>query len=130
MPQKSRKLKSTDSAESLLILPVHHLVVFPNVIFPLSLEDPDLIDLVNEALINRQYVGVFTEIERQDRLPQIFKVGTRVSVLKMFHLPDGSIRLLVQGIERIKISRLVQKEPYIFSPGLCSSFCSAGPSFL
>jgi ATP-dependent Lon protease len=115
MPQKSRKLKSTDSAESLLILPVHHLVVFPNVIFPLSLEDPDLIDLVNEALINRQYVGVFTEIERQDRLPQIFKVGTRVSVLKMFHLPDGSIRLLVQGIERIKISRLVQKEPYILA---------------
>ncbi len=116
MPDKTKKLKSSPSSgESLLILPVRQLVIFPNVIFPLSLEDPDLIELVNEALVNRQNVGVFTEIDRQDRLPRIFKVGTRASVLKMFHMPDGSIRLLIQGVERIKISKLVQKEPYMLA---------------
>src|SRR5512136_755995 len=99
--------------EALYILPVKNVVVFPNVIFPLSLENPDLIEVVNDALVKRQPIGIFTELERQEKMTHIFKVGTKASILKMFHMPDGSIRLLVQGIGRVKIKRMIQKSPVI-----------------
>jgi ATP-dependent Lon protease len=99
--------------EALYILPVKNVVVFPNVIFPLSLENPELIEVINDALVRKQPIGVFTELERQDKMTHIFKVGTKASILKMFHMPDGSIRLLVQGIGRVKIKRMMQKSPVI-----------------
>jgi ATP-dependent Lon protease len=99
--------------EALYILPVKNVVVFPNVIFPLSLENPDLIEVVNDALVKQQPIGIFTELERQEKMTHIFKVGTKASILKMFHMPDGSIRLLVQGIGRVKIKRMIQKSPVI-----------------
>ncbi len=112
---KSRK-KSLSSGENLFpVLPTKNLVVFPGVIIPISLEDPALIDLVNASLIEQQPVGVFTEIERHDRSLQIFKIGVKASILKMFHMPDGSIRVLIQGIERVKISRMVQKDPFVMA---------------
>ncbi|MBN2364958.1 MAG: endopeptidase La [Calditrichaeota bacterium] len=105
--------KKQIQGEPILILPVRHMVIFPNVIFPLSMEDPELIELINEALINRSDVGVFTEMERPDKPYQVYKIGTRASILKMFHLPDGSIRFLIQGSERIRIKKLVQKSPFM-----------------
>lgn len=99
--------------EALYILPVKNVVVFPNVIFPLSLENPELIEVVNDALVKQQPIGIFTELERQEKMTHIFKVGTKASILKMFHMPDGSIRLLVQGLGRVKITRMIQKSPVI-----------------
>jgi ATP-dependent Lon protease len=99
--------------ETLYILPVKNVVIFPNVIFPLSLENPELIEVVNDALVRKNPIGVFTELERQDKMTHIFKVGTKASILKMFHMPDGSIRLLVQGIGRMKIKRMMQRSPVI-----------------
>ena len=55
-----QKTSSRTAPQELLILPVKNIVIFPNVIFPLTLEDPELIELVNEALINRNEIGIFT----------------------------------------------------------------------
>ncbi|MCK4893086.1 MAG: endopeptidase La [Calditrichia bacterium] len=110
-----QKTSSRTAPQELLILPVKNIVIFPNVIFPLTLEDPELIELVNEALINRNEIGIFTEVDRRDKTSQIFKTGTSASILKMFHMPDGGIRLLIQGITRVKILEMNQKSPYIIA---------------
>ena len=68
-----------------------------------------------EALINRDEIGIFTEFDRRDKTSQIFKVGTSASILKMFHMPDGGIRLLIQGITRVKILEMNKKSPYIIA---------------
>jgi ATP-dependent Lon protease len=115
----NNKIKSNQNSsgggEQLFLLPVKNFVIFPNVVFPLSLDDPELIDLVNEALINRKPVGIFTEIEQRDKVSQIFSTGTTATILKMFHMPDGGIRLLIQGTARAKIKKMIQRAPYIIA---------------
>ena len=101
------------------ILPVlimQDTVIYPNVIFPLSISDDKTIKMVNDALDGNRLLGSFaqkpSEDDESEEQRDFFKVGTAVGILKMFRVPDGSIRLLVQGITRIEIEEITQDEPY------------------
>ena len=90
-------------------------VMFPNVIFPLSISDEKTIRMINDALEGDRIVGAFAGREPEEKDEDKFdfhRVGTAAGLLKMFKVPDGSIRLLVQGIARIEFKEIVQEEPY------------------
>ena len=97
------------------VLPVKQINVFPYVIFPLMIEDEMFSEMINQALIHRKDIGVFTEVELGRGEAQIYKVGTRASILKMIQLPEGGSRLLIQGKERIKINRIIQEKPFLIA---------------
>ncbi len=112
----SRETKSaSDNQLTLFILPIKNTVIFPNVILPVSIVESGLTELINQALVDRQDVGIFTELDTAEDRKQIFKVGTQASILKMFHLPDGSMRILIQGKRRVKISRIINKMPFMIA---------------
>lgn len=100
--------------ETLPLLVLKDTVIFPNIIFPLSIDDERTIRMVNDSLEGNRLLGAFTEkpSENTDINKSHYNVGTAVGILKMFRVPDNSIRLLVQGIERIKILEIVREEPY------------------
>ncbi len=108
----SKDIPENNLKNNLYILPIKNLVVFPFVIFPLVVEDSEMAEMVNEVLVNHQDIGIFTEVHRQEDGGQIYKIGTRATILKMHQMPDGATRLLIQGIERVKISRIIQESPY------------------
>ncbi len=101
--------------ETIYVLPVKQMIVFPYVIFPLMIEDDVFSEMINQALIHRKDIGVFTEVELGRGDAQIYKVGTRAAILKMIQLPEGGSRLLIQGKERIKIKRIVQESPFLIA---------------
>jgi ATP-dependent Lon protease len=107
------KTGKNPSENHLYILPVKNLVVFPHLIVPLVIEDREMLELINQALINRTDIGVFAEIFNREDESQIFKVGTRAIILKMFQIPDGSSRLLIQGRNRIKIGKVLHESPFL-----------------
>lgn len=112
----SRQTKSaSDNQLTLFILPIKNTVIFPNVILPVSIVESGLTELINQALVDRQDVGIFTELDSTEDQKQIFKIGTQASILKMFHLPDGSMRILIQGKRRVKISRIINKMPFMIA---------------
>jgi len=100
---------------SLYVLPVKNLVVFPYLVVPLAIEAPHLLELVNQALIQRRDIGIFTEFLNKDEEAQIFKVGARASILKMFQMPDGGVRVLIQGKERVKINKIEQEDSFLIA---------------
>jgi len=112
MSKNKNKNKATDTV---YVLPVKQMIVFPYVIFPLMIEDDVFSEMINQALIHRKDIGVFTEVELGRGDAQIYKVGTRASILKMIQLPEGGSRLLIQGKERIKINRIVQEAPFLIA---------------
>ncbi|PID29851.1 MAG: endopeptidase La [Candidatus Cloacimonadota bacterium] len=101
---------------SLAVLTVNNLVMYPNLIIPLIVSEEDMIKVIDYALANDRFLGFFLSRENIDTevedLP-VYKYGTAVTILKMFRNPDGSISLLLQGISRIKIDKVLQKEPFI-----------------
>jgi len=113
---------------SLPILPISEAVIFPYMMVPLVLSDDNLIKLADECLAGDKILGAFAqrpeldldvlgdddvEIELEGESEQIYSVGTAVRIQKMLRFPDGSMRLLGQGIARCRIEGILQEEPYI-----------------
>ena len=102
--------------KELAILPINDAVVFPMMMVPLLLNDPNLLRLADEALADQKIIGAFTHQDPEDSKPgpdEIFHVGTAVHIQKMIRFPNGEMRLLGQGITRIKILEFTQVEPYL-----------------
>ncbi len=97
------------------ILPVRDLVVFPRTISPLAIGKPKSIKLINEALESDKIIGIFAiRTDNEDATPDdIYGIGTAANIARMMRTPDNSMRMIVQGLERIKIKEILQTEPYI-----------------
>ncbi len=99
------------------ILPLRGLVVYPETAVPLSIGQPRSIRLVDDVLsADDRLIGLVTSRDPQNEHPgpdDLYKIGTVASVHRLFRAPDGTIRLLVQGITRFDVVKFVQEEPYL-----------------
>jgi ATP-dependent Lon protease len=99
------------------VLPLSNTVVFPFLIVPLQVNRPASIALVDDALVGKRTIGLFTQIASDDSesaIPETYEVGTAANILKMLRYPDGSMMVLVQGIARIRrVGRAQSDKPYL-----------------
>src|SRR5512140_1183558 len=92
------------------ILPLRGVVVYPMMWLPLTIGQERSIRLVDDALVDvadQRIIGLVTSQDPELEEPnpdQIYQVGTAAVVHRMLRAPDGTIRLIVQGIERIRIT--------------------------
>ncbi len=102
--------------EILPILPLRGLVVYPQTGVPLTIGQPRSIRLVDDVVTGDRFMGLVAskhpEIESPDP-EQLYGVGTAGLIHRMFRAPDGTIRLLVQGLFRFRIVEFVATEPYL-----------------
>ena len=112
-------IKSTEKTEFpkvIPILPLRGLVVYPQTAVPLTIGQPRSIRLVDEAVSGERWVGLVTSRDETKENPEasdLFEYGTAAIIHRLFRAPDGTIRLLVQGISRFKIKKFVQNSPYL-----------------
>ncbi|MCZ6767370.1 MAG: endopeptidase La [bacterium] len=102
--------------KELAILPINDAVVFPLMMVPLLLNDPNLLQLADDALADQKIIGAFTQKEPEQDKPgpdDIYEIGTAVHIQKMIRFPNGEMRLMGQGVTRVRIAELTQTEPYI-----------------
>ncbi len=98
------------------VLPVKGMVVFPFMVIPLMANEQKQARLIDEALMKGSTVGIFVQSNQETENPgpeDIHRTGTSGNILKMLRFPDGTIRLLVQGLSRIKIKRFLNTDPYL-----------------
>ncbi|HEX2455587.1 MAG TPA: endopeptidase La [Vicinamibacterales bacterium] len=98
------------------ILPLRDTVLFPNSFMPLAVAREASVRLIDEATSMGRMIGVFTQKEASVEEPvqdDLYPIGTATHIHKMFKLPDGSLRLIVQGLARIRLDRIVQTRPYL-----------------
>jgi ATP-dependent Lon protease len=98
------------------VLPLRDTVVFPNSFMPLAVAREASVRLIDEATTSGRMIGVFTQREASVEEPaqdDLYPIGTATHVHKMFKLPDGSLRLIVQGLARISLDRITQTRPYL-----------------
>jgi len=98
------------------ILPLRETVLFPNSFMPLAVAREASVRLIDEAMSGSKMIGVFTQRDASVDDPQkddLYGIGTASLVHKMFKLPDGSLRLIVQGLSRLTLEEIVQAQPYL-----------------
>ncbi|MGQ9854185.1 MAG: endopeptidase La [Candidatus Oleimicrobiaceae bacterium] len=112
MPEPTSKL---EIPAELPVLPLRDTVVFPFVATPLIVARKPSVQLIDDVLSGDRLLALVAQRrpELEEPKPEdIHTVGTAAIVLKMLKFPDGSLRVLVQGIERIRVLEYVASEPY------------------
>jgi ATP-dependent Lon protease len=100
----------------LAVLPLKDVVVFPYIILPLSVSREKSINAVDAALAEQRIIMLVAQRDGQNDTPrpdELYTVGTVAAIMRMLKLPDGRIRLLVQGLSRARIDSVLAEEPYI-----------------
>ncbi len=106
----------TDIPSELAILPLRGVVVYPLTALPLTVGRPRSIRLVDDAVLGKRIIGLVAakDPEQEDPGPDdVYQVGTAALVHRLRKSPEGTLVLLVQGLERIKIREFTQSEPYL-----------------
>jgi ATP-dependent Lon protease len=102
--------------DELPILPLRDTVLFPNSFMPLAVARESSVRLIDEAISGGKLIGVFTQRDASVEEPQqgdLFSLGTASHIHKMFKLPDGSLRLIVQGLARLHLDEVTATRPYL-----------------
>jgi ATP-dependent Lon protease len=102
--------------ETLPILPLRGVVVYPQTVVPLTVGQPRSIRLVDDATVGERVIGLVTSKDPELSTPgpaDLFPVGTAAIVHRLFRAPDGTIRIVVQGLSRIRILEYTEEEPYL-----------------
>ena len=101
--------------ESLPLLPVRDVVVFPYMMLPLFVGREPSIKAVNEALAKDRLIVLASQKEIGEDNPgpeSIYGVGTVAIVMRSRKLPDGRIKILAQGMTKVRLKNFVQTEPF------------------
>jgi ATP-dependent Lon protease len=102
--------------DALPVLPLREMVTFPDTLTPLAVGQERSIKLVDDVLgANRMLVMVASrDPENEEPGPDdLYDVGVAGVVARMLKIPDGTIRILVQGTQRVKLGPYVAEEPYL-----------------
>ncbi|MEO1290280.1 MAG: endopeptidase La, partial [Chloroflexota bacterium] len=97
-------------------MPLRGMVVYPQTAIPLTVGQPRSVRLVDDVIAGERLVGLVTAHDEEQETPgpdEVYRVGTLASIHRLFRAPDGTIRLLVQGIDRIRITEFTSEDPYL-----------------
>jgi ATP-dependent Lon protease len=98
------------------ILPLKDTVIFPETMMPLAVGQPRSVQLIEDILRGDKQVGLVASKDPEIETPgsdDVYRVGVLASIQKMLKAPDGTLRIIAQGIRRIQIDRFVSEQPYL-----------------
>lgn len=108
--------EKTQIPDTLPILPLRGVVVYPHTAVPLNVGQPRSIRLVDDVMTKDRLVGLVTSKDPDLENPgpeDLYQIGTVANINRLVRAPDGTIRLLVQGISRFRLGEFVSEKPYL-----------------
>lgn len=112
----STKEPELHDGDVLGVLPLKNMVLFPGVLLPVTVARPKSKKLVSYAFKNEALLAVCCQREQGVQEPgsdDIYRLGTAGRVLRTLDLPDGSLMVILEGIERIEIQDITSVKPYM-----------------
>ena len=113
--QKQRPTLVSGSTEAYPVLPLRDIVVFPHMIVPLFVGREKSIRALEEVVRSDKYILLATQMNAGDDDPAtdaIYKTGTLATVLQLLKLPDGTVKVLVEGAARAQVQGYSRTDEY------------------
>jgi ATP-dependent Lon protease len=108
----------TNTQKQYAVLPLRDIVVFPGMIVPLFVGRKKSINALEEAVETKSKLLLVTQKDASQDDPQpedIYRIGVVVNVLQLLKLPDGTVKVLVEGLERAEINHYIDNEDYFLA---------------
>jgi ATP-dependent Lon protease len=98
------------------VLPLRETVTFPDMLVPLNIGQPRSVELINDVLRGERTIAMVASRNAEAESPgpgELYEIGVLGVVARMIRVPDGTLRVLIQGSQRIRVERWVRTEPYL-----------------
>ena len=108
-------LMSDTKIQTLPMLPLRDLIVFPHMMMPLFVGREKSINALEEAMANQTEIVLVAQRDAKTNNPKpddIYDIGTLGSIIQLLRLPDGTVKVLIEGKRRVKIEKYVQQDNY------------------
>ncbi len=122
MPQQPQQsptdgeMNPEELPETLSILPLFDAVLFPKMVLPVIVSQPDSIKLVDDAMAHDRIIGLVAAKQEEGKQvesgEELYPIGTSATILKMGKSEDDRTHLMLQGVKRFKILEYTQEKPY------------------
>ena len=115
-PEDEEEMNNEELPQSLAILPLRNMVLFPGVVIPITAGRDKSIKLINDANAEGKIIGVVAQKNEEDEDPtknDIHKIGTVARILRVLKMPDGDVTVILQGKKRFEIDAVITEKPYI-----------------
>ena len=115
-PEAPARVSAHSLPQSLPILGLSDIVIFPGMVAPLLVETPQSIKLIDDVVAGDRLLGVALQRKPEAENPtpeEMHEVGCAARLLKMLKFPDNTVRVLVEGLWRIRIKDYVNHDPYL-----------------
>ena len=114
-PEDEEEMNNEDLPDTLPILPLRNMVLFPGVVIPITAGRDKSINLINDAYAAGKIIGVVAQKNEEVEDPtknDIHNIGTVARILRVLKMPDGNVTVILQGKKRFKIESVVSETPY------------------
>jgi ATP-dependent Lon protease len=115
-PEDEEEMINEELPNSLAILPLRNMVLFPGVVIPITAGRDKSIKLIDDANAVGKIIGVVAQKNEEDEDPSkedIHTIGTVARILRVLKMPDGNTTVILQGKKRFEIDTVTAEEPYI-----------------
>ncbi len=112
---EENEINKEEFPDELPLLPLRNTVLFPGVVFPITLGRDKSIRLIKEAYKSTKIIGVVSQKDSKIEDPttgDLHQMGTVAQIVKMIRMPDGNTMAIIQGKRKFKIEKITQTEPY------------------
>ncbi|WP_022666241.1 endopeptidase La [Desulfospira joergensenii] len=113
----SAQISTNDIPGIIPILPIVDTNLFPKMVLPLVLIQKEAIDLIDEAMAGNRMLGLLlsrrSDIDSKHTADDLYRIGAVAVILKMSKMEDEKAQLLIQGLNRFKVTRYIQGKPYM-----------------
>ncbi len=114
--EESAQASEITIPDVLPILPLRGLVVYPQTAVPLLVGQPRSIRLIDDNMGGERMIGLLASLDPEKEEPgpdELHRIGTVAVIHRLFRAPDGTMRLLVQGLVRMRVDEFTAEEPYL-----------------
>ena len=108
-------------ADALIVVPVRNTVLFPEIVFPITLGRPATIAAAQQAVREQRQIVIVLQrdAEKDDPGPDdLYRVGTVANIVRYVTSPEGGHHLICQGVQRFRITEFVEGYPFLLARGL------------
>jgi ATP-dependent Lon protease len=108
-------------ADVLIVVPVRNTVLFPEIVFPITLGRPATIAAAQQAVREQRQIVIVLQrdAEKDDPGPDdLYRVGTVANIVRYVTSPEGGHHLICQGVQRFRVTDFVEGYPFLLARGL------------
>jgi ATP-dependent Lon protease len=108
-------------SDAFIVVPVRNTVLFPEIVFPITLGRPATIAAAQQAVREQRQILIVLQRQAETDDPKaddLYRVGTVTNIVRYVTTPDGNHMVICQGVQRFRITEFVEGQPFLMARGL------------